>query len=936
MKPSCNPFILASALLSGGIVHATDYNWGTITQSFTINRSDWGRDMPAYGTIDNSTGDMGIYWRSANSAADRTYIHFDVSSLVGTTIDSDVSLNCVVNAQWGGITNGSTVNTINSAWTAANGATAPGITAIAGATNATGTFTTGETASWVIPQATFSGYVGSSTFYGLALQGASGTTAHFSTTSTLTGTYTGGRVRVVGGGTGDWGVVTWDDGTSTATVTTDTGTSGGSLIIASGASFALSGAGTLGGGTFSGAITAAGTLKIDSSANQTLGGGVSGAGALVKTSTGTLGLTATNAYTGGTTVNGGILSLDGGGGGAGTIRGTVTINSGATLRLNSGDVTGYNTDATRLSSINLNGTGTTPGSVGALHVATTANQTLGSAAISLTGASITGVAGSNLDIFGGSSSITSFASATTSTISGVKLNMRQNNGLTLNVADGAAATDLEISSVISSTAGFSNNNLIKSGAGTLSLTGVNTYTGATTVSGGKLVLPAGSSIGTAGSGRVTVSSSTLSLEGGSLTSNGQGAFLADSGTATFNHSSGSLVINAPNQYWDVIAGNFAAGTWNQTGGTAALNIGALYVANNSGSGGTALNLSGGSFSINGTAGTTDKTLILGVRANATLSISGTAAVNIPIIQYGHSPGVSGSGVTGTIHLEGGTLTTGTVKKSSAGTAVLNFNGGQLKAAESNATFVQGLTRANVRDGGARIDTNGYDITIAQALEHSDVGGDSATDGGLTKSGSGTLNLTGASSYTGNTAVNAGTLLVNGSLGSGAVTVASGATLGGSGTIGGALNVNGALSPGNSPGTLTLGNTDLTLGANSTAVFELGGTTRGNGASNYDSVLGINTLTLDGAWTVSLVNGFSPAENDSFDLFDAAAVNAGAFNPATDLTLPTLGGGLTWNTSSFTTNGVITVVPEPGTVAPLSLGLAAIARRRRNMGSVLAW
>ena len=94
-----------------------------------------------------------------------------------------------------------------------------------------------------------------------------------------------------------------------------------------------------------------------------------------------------------------------------------------------------------------------------------------------------------------------------------------------------------------------------------------------------------------------------------------------------------------------------------------------------------------------------------------------------------------------------------------------------------------------------------------------------TNGALTKTGVGTLELTNNNTYAGDTLVTAGTLLVNNTTGSGtgsgAVTVQSGGTLGGIGTISGAVTVQsgGTLSPGNSPGNQTLGSLVLNDGGN---------------------------------------------------------------------------------------------------------------------------
>ena len=74
-----------------------------------------------------------------------------------------------------------------------------------------------------------------------------------------------------------------------------------------------------------------------------------------------------------------------------------------------------------------------------------------------------------------------------------------------------------------------------------------------------------------------------------------------------------------------------------------------------------------------------------------------------------------------------------------------------------------------------IDTQGYTVTISQALLH----GTGTPDGGLTKLGSGLLTLTGADTYTGPTTVSAGTLQLNGgafATTAGTYSIASGATL----------------------------------------------------------------------------------------------------------------------------------------------------------------
>lgn len=850
MKISFNPFLVASALLSTGIAQAADYNWGSVTQNFTITRSDWGRDMPTTGaanSIDNVSGDMGIYWRG--SASDRTFFHFDLSSLGGATINGDVSFNAVVSASNGGVVTNSTINTANSAWTAVVNSTAPGITAIAGATNATGTFTTGQTASWVIPGATFATYVGSPTFYGLALAGASGTNAHFSGTPTLTGSYTAGQVRALGGT--DWSAVTWNGGTSTATVDS-ANVSGGNLIIGSGGTFALTGAGTMGGGTFSGTIANAGTLNLGSSANQTLSGAIAGAGALTKGGAGTLKLTSVNTFTGAINVNGGTLEAVAGTSGNASAIGnganTINIAQGATLLFSTNNRTaGYHSGT-----INLNG--------GTITFNTTDNSFASGKTLTFDTAPGTIGGSGQWRRRDGNNKVTVTAAASGSTISVADLNLLDNNPV-LEVADGAQAADLTVSSGITG-----GSTLVKTGAGTLLVTGAGTTP--VTVNAGLLELGNGGSINVSGSGSLVVggtsgSTGTMTVSGGTLTLGGR----------------------------DLLAGNTSGshGILNQTGGTVNFSAGWTGIGNNSTG---EVNLSGGLFD------SAARGVVVGVRGTSSLTVSGTSDARISAVQIFHSDGITGSGKTGTVNLDGGTLLTGAVSRGTAlSSSILNLNGGTLKASGSSATFVAGLTRANVRDGGAIIDTNGNNITIGQALEHSDIGGDDAIDGGLTKAGNGTLTLTGSSSFTGATLVNAGTLLVNGALGSSDVVVSAGAALGGTGSIGGDLSF--------APDSFF----DIFLSINDPLAV--------SGTASFGSGFGIDNLTgvtwsgvADAKYTL-ITGTVNTANLDNLGLANAFDLGDGrkAYFEAGSLKL--------------------VVIPEPSVVLLGGLGALALLRRRRD-------
>jgi autotransporter-associated beta strand protein len=196
---------------------------------------------------------------------------------------------------------------------------------------------------------------------------------------------------------------------------------------------------------------------------------------------------------------------------------------------------------------------------------------------------------------------------------------------------------------------------------------------------------------------------------------------------------------------------------------------------------------------------------------------------------------------------------------------------------------------------------------------------------LIKQGSGTFILAnnGSNDFTGNTLINAGTLMLSNSASiadSAVINIASGATLDvgtspdgalvlspnqtlqGNGTLNGSLiaSPSATLSPGTSIGVFTITNS-VTL--NGTMSIEL------NEAFQTNDVLrSLSTINYGGTLRLTNLAGVLNA-TDTFRLF-VASNYTGAF---TNVTPPTTGTGLAWDTSLLPVNGTLglKVLPKPG-------------------------
>ena len=95
-------------------------------------------------------------------------------------------------------------------------------------------------------------------------------------------------------------------------------------------------------------------------------------------------------------------------------------------------------------------------------------------------------------------------------------------------------------------------------------------------------------------------------------------------------------------------------------------------------------------------------------------------------------------------------------------------------------------------------------------------------------------------------------------------------------------------------------------------MELGGYVPGD---EYDRLTVTDTANLVGTLDIVLLDDFSVAYGDTFDLFNWGGSVNGEFD---SISASALTGDLEWDTSDLYSSGSISVIPEPNTVALLGV------------------
>jgi autotransporter-associated beta strand protein len=309
-----------------------------------------------------------------------------------------------------------------------------------------------------------------------------------------------------------------------------------------------------------------------------------------------------------------------------------------------------------------------------------------------------------LDNTGNSASATIADTSTSGTANAINVPITLNSNLAASVTN--AANTLTIGGVISG-----NNTLTKTGAGTLVLSGNNTYTGNTTISTGTLQLGAGSTTGKLATTAAVVNNGTFTINRSDAVAQGTDfSSAAITGTGAFVQAGGgTTTLNAANTYTGattISAGTLSVGTIGN-GGVAG-NLGqATNVAAN-------LVFDGGTLQYTGSTATSDRAFT--INAGKTASIKTANDLTL-------------AGATGT-------ATNGALTKLGAGTMTLTgVNTYTGLTTISAGTLALGASGSIASSSGVNLGTVGSQGTLDLTAKSSFTFGTGQTLGGY-----GTVNI----------------------------------------------------------------------------------------------------------------------------------------------------------------------------------------------------
>jgi len=492
--------------------------------------------------------------------------------------------------------------------------------------------------------------------------------------------------------------------------------------------------------------------------------------------------------------------------------------------------------------------------------------------------------------------------------------------------------------------------LTKTNTGTLTITTTNSYTGATTISGGTVDVSmlanggANSGIGAANSGaaNLVLDSGTLRYSGASVgidraatLNSGGGTFDVFSAATTLTLN-GSLTGNG--QLRKAGAGMLTLATANTHTNGSVVNGGRLALANATSAGTGGITNNGATLRVNG-ALVVDNIVEFNGTCNVEVSSLGGGNAALRGSWYGNGTvniTILDTNVAQTFTI-GGQSASGGNMDNFFGTVDFGTNTGNLRLNNDNSTFNFGSSNAafnlgtgtgsfNQRNGGTtnylgalsggpntRLAGRGntgasgtvtYSIggkNLSTVFDGTITNGAGASPTAIIKVGTGKLTLTGTNVHTGDTIVSQGTLEIDGDNGTSTVTC-DGGTIAGNGIIGGPVTITagGSIAPGASGiGQLTINNSLQLDPSVSTTVMQLN-----KAANTNDSIIVQSTVSYGGTLTVVNLGG-TLTENDTFVLFIASPGNY--FNAFDVLNLPALSPGLSWDTSSLPVDGSIRVV-----------------------------